>query len=139
MTTINIKTEFYKSNTSGIEVRVKPEYVISRSSFLEDMFIWAYHIKIKNRSDTTFQLVSRYWKIIDEKGGIQEISGEGVIGEQPILTPGSNFYYSSGVNLSYPSGIMYGHYIMKKESNQIINVKIPTFSLDIPNAKITVN
>ena len=135
------ETEFYKANTKGIEIRVKPEYIISHSDNVgkEDIFIWAYHIRIENQSDETVQLVKRYWKIIDEKGNIQEINGEGVIGEQPILTPGSNFHYSSGVNLSYPSGIMSGHYSMKKKGGELIKVKIPAFSLDMPNMELVVN
>ena len=136
------EADFYKAKTNGIEVRVKPEYVIGHSSSnieKEDVFIWAYHVRIENKSDKTFQIISRYWKIIDEKGGVQEVNGDGVIGEQPILTPGSNFHYSSSVNLSYPSGIMLGHYVMRKEDDQAIEIKIPTFSLDIPNIQSVVN
>ncbi len=130
-----------KENIEAIEVKVRPEYIISQSNDLqkEHIFIWAYHVKIANKSNETVQLISRYWKVIDEKGGVQEVSGEGVIGEQPILTPGSNFNYSSGVNLNCSSGIMSGHYIMKKDDGTSIKVIIPAFSLDIPNTKSVIN
>lgn len=129
----------YVSNTNGVEVTVRPEYVDSQTSLLGDIFIWAYHVKIENKSSDTIQLVSRYWKIVDEKGGIQEISGEGAVGEKPILIPNANFQYTSGVHLRYHSGIMSGHYNMKKSSGEFFEVKIPAFSLDVPNLKDTIN
>ncbi|MFT6333005.1 MAG: ApaG protein [Lentimonas sp.] len=129
----------YTSTTRNIEVVVTPKYVESQINKNGNFYIWSYHIHIFNKSGETLQLVNRYWKIIDETGGTQEVSGAGVIGEQPILTPNSEFKYSSGVNLRHPSGIMSGHYEMQDENNQIINVKVPAFSLDIPNNKSVIN
>jgi ApaG protein len=129
----------YKSNTGGIEVFVKPEYIDSQVNNGNSFFVWAYHIIINNNSSETFQLVNRYWKIIDEDGSVQEVSGLGAVGEQPILLPNDNFKYSSGVHLRYPSGIMSGYYGMKKQNGEIVNVAIPTFSLDVPALKKTVN
>ncbi|MDA0902072.1 MAG: Co2+/Mg2+ efflux protein ApaG [Proteobacteria bacterium] len=131
----------YKKNTAGIIVDVRPEYVTGQSGITnaEDVFIWSYHVRIENNSDQTFQLISRYWKIVDKDGGIQEVNGEGVIGEKPVLTPGSKFNYSSGIHLTCPSGVMSGHYYMKGENDEVVEVQIPAFSLDVPNYKIIVN
>lgn len=129
----------YKSNTNGIEVVVKPEYIDSQTTNGNNFFVWAYHVVIENKSNDTFQLINRYWKIIDENGAIQEIEGVGAVGEQPIIAPNDNFKYSSGVHLRNPSGIMSGYYGMKKSDGEIINVKIPAFSLDVPNIKQIVN
>lgn len=134
------KTESYIFNTNGIEITVVPEFIESQTNLLVGVFfVWAYHIKIENKGSETIQLTHRYWRIIDEKGGIQEVSGEGVVGEQPILSPGDNFEYSSGVHLRYPSGVMMGHYVIKKSSGETFEAKIPTFSLDIPGIKESIN
>jgi ApaG protein len=90
------------------------------------------------------KLVNRYWRIIDEKGIVQEVNGEGVIGEQPIIAANGSYQYSSGVHLRYPSGIMTGQYKMQKiglvePQDQSFDVKIPTFSLDVPGAKTVIN
>lgn len=129
----------YKSNTSGIEVTVKPEYIDSQSNNGGSFFVWSYHVVINNQSTETVQLVNRYWKIIDENGLMQEVSGLGAVGEQPVLAPNANFSYSSGVHLRCPSGIMSGYYGMKKSNGEIVNVKIPAFSLDVPNLKTVIN
>jgi ApaG protein len=124
----------YKSKTSGIEVLVSPEYVDSQINKNGSFFIWAYHVEIENKSSETLQLVNRYWKIIDEKGVIQEVNGEGVVGEQPVILPDNSYQYESGVHLRQPSGIMTGHYQMQKDNGELFDVKIPTFSLDMPSA-----
>ncbi|MES2677911.1 MAG: Co2+/Mg2+ efflux protein ApaG [Pseudomonadota bacterium] len=129
----------YKSNTSGVEVLVSPEYVDSQVRNNNSFFVWAYHVEIENKSSETLQLVNRYWKIIDETGVVQEISGLGAVGEQPILAPNDNFKYSSGVHLRHPSGIMSGHYGMKRPNGEIIKVEIPAFSLDVPSLQSVVN
>ena len=129
----------YKLNTAGVEVLVNPEYVDSQINKDGNFFVWAYHIEIENKSSETLQLINRYWKITDEIGVVQEINGIGAVGEQPILAPNDNFKYSSGVHLRYPSGIMSGHYGMKRPNGEIINVKIPAFSLDVPSIKPVIN
>ncbi len=123
----------YRLNTKNIEVTVKPEYIDSQISNGEGLFIWTYHITIKNKSNESIQLINRYWKIIDENGEIQEVSGIGAVGEQPILEPNENFKYSSAIHLKNPSGIMRGYYGMKKADGKIIKISIPAFSLDVPN------
>ncbi len=130
----------YFAATANVEITVWPEFLDSKSSAVGDLFIWAYHVRIDNKSNETIQLMERYWRIIDEQGVIQEVNGEGVIGEQPIIAPGGTYQYSSGVHLRYPSGIMSGRYQMKKIANEaIFEVTIPTFSLDVPTIKNVVN
>lgn len=129
----------YKFITHNVEITVRPEYIDSQTGLAGDVYVWAYHVKIENRGDDTLQLMNRYWKIVDSKGGLQEVSGEGVVGEKPILIPNADFSYTSGVHLRYHSGIMSGYYTMKKSNGELFKVKIPAFSLDVPNLKDTVN
>lgn len=135
-----LSNKSYSSTTDNIEVTVWPEFLDSKSSAVGDLFVWAYHVRIDNRSQDKVQLVNRYWKIIDEQGVVQEVDGEGVVGEQPIIVPGGAYQYSSGVHLRYPSGIMNGRYQMKKiDGGANFDVTIPTFSLDVPTIKNVVN
>jgi len=129
----------YVAITNNIHITVWPEFIDSKSSAIGDLFIWAYHVRIDNKSSENLKLVSRYWRIIDEKGIIQEVNGEGVIGEQPLIAPNASYQYSSGVHLRYPSGIMTGKYQMRKDSGEIFDVKIPNFSLDVPSVKSVIN
>jgi ApaG protein len=129
----------YVATTKDVQITVWPEFIDSKSSIVGDIFIWAYHVRIDNNSLEQIKLVNRYWKIIDERGIIQEISGEGVIGEQPLIKVGTHYQYSSGVHLRYHSGIMTGHYQMQKPNGEVFNVAIPTFSLDVPSIKPVIN
>ena len=101
----------------------------------EKRFIWAYHIKIENFGDDTVKLVSRSWTISDSMGRVQEVQGAGVVGENPILKPGTSFEYTSGTPLNTPSGFMMGTYKMKKNNGSTFNAHIPAFSLDSPHEK----
>jgi len=132
-------TGVYRFITNDVEVTVRPEYVDSQIGLVGDVYVWAYHVKIENRSNDTIQLISRYWKIVDSKGGLQEVNGEGAVGEKPILIPNSSFSYTSGVHLRYNSGIMSGYYTMKKSTGEFFQIKIPSFSLDVPDLKDIVN
>lgn len=129
----------YVATTNNIQITVWPEYIDSKSSTIGDLFIWAYHVRIDNQSLEAIKLTNRYWRIIDEKGIVQEVNGEGVIGEQPTIAPNASYQYSSGVHLRYPSGIMLGRYQMQKPNLETFEVKIPTFSLDVPSVKSVIN
>lgn len=132
----------YSATTSDIKVTVWPEFVDNRPSSVGDVFIWAYQVKVENKSHQKVKLVRRSWKIIDEKGLVQEVDGDGVIGEQPLIEPGAFYQYTSGVHLLHPSGIMTGQYHMQpiaSTSAESFSVKIPTFSLDMPGAKSVIN
>lgn len=130
----------YVATTNDIEVSVWPEFIDKKTSQIGELFIWAYHVRIKNKSPESIKLLSRYWRIIDECGNVQEVEGEGVVGEKPLIVANSAYQYSSGIHLKYPSGIMSGKYRIKKISNEeIFEIKIPNFSLDIPSAKTILN
>lgn len=130
----------YLASTNNIRVTVWPEFLDSKSSLVGDLFVWAYHVRIDNEGTDPVQLLNRYWRIIDKKGVVQEVNGEGVIGEQPVIAPGGAYQYSSGVHLRYPSGIMTGKYNMKKvETDESFDVVIPNFSLDVPSIKNVIN
>ncbi|WP_168464896.1 Co2+/Mg2+ efflux protein ApaG [Wolbachia endosymbiont of Ctenocephalides felis wCfeT] len=123
----------YMLTTNSIEVTVLPIYIEEQSIPHEDCYVWIYNVKIKNKSKSTIQLLSRHWQVIDYKGQKNEIDGIGVIGEQPIIRPGEVFKYTSGTYLNAPSGIMQGSYqFLNEESTKIFKVIIPPFSLDSP-------
>ena len=141
-TTKIIGDRSYSAITKDVKVTVWPEFVDSKSSSIGDIFIWAYHVKVENKSQNPLKLTSRSWRIIDEKGVVQEVDGDGVVGEQPVIASGSSYQYTSGVHLRHPSGIMTGQYHMKPTeigSGEAFSVKIPTFSLDIPGMKSVIN
>lgn len=136
----NLTNKPYIATTDNIQITVWPEFIDSKSSVIGDLFIWAYHVRIDNKGFDPIKLVSRYWRIIDEKGIVQEVHGEGVVGEQPLIAPNGSYQYSSGVHLRYPSGIMTGQYQMKNVTSGIsFEAKIPTFSLDVPSVKSVIN
>ncbi|KAF0145472.1 MAG: ApaG protein [Rhodospirillaceae bacterium] len=129
----------YTSTTEDIVVTVKPFYLEDQSTPDDNHYVWAYHVRIENRSRRTVQLLRRYWRITDAHGRVQEVRGTGVIGEQPVLRPGEAFEYSSGTPLTTPSGIMAGTYEMSGDDGSHFNVKIPAFSLDSPYETAPVN
>ena len=94
---------------------------------------------IENGGGEAVQLLRRHWKITDALGRVQEVEGEGVVGEQPVLAPGERFEYTSGVPLSTASGFMSGRYHMVSESGERFDIEVPTFSLDIPDTKRVLN
>src|SRR5215831_17375786 len=97
-------TPMYQAVTRNIAVTVSPRFLPERSSSEESVYFWAYTIEIRNRGDKTVQLKTRHWVITDGAGQTQEVSGEGVVGEEPVLEPGAAFEYTSGVPLPTPSG-----------------------------------
>ncbi len=123
----------YSATTRGITVSVKPTYLEDQSQPSERYFVWAYQVRIENRSHLTVQLRTRYWRITDGAGRLQEVRGDGVVGEQPTLSPGQVFEYTSGCPLGTPSGIMVGSYRMHAASGEAFDVAIPAFSLDSPH------
>ncbi len=128
-----------KKKNHNIEVSVKSIYLEDQSDPSEDSFLWAYKVKIKNNGKISVKLLRRLWKIIDSNGNTKEVRGDGVVGEQPVLEPGETFEYASGTPLSTSSGLMHGSYFMSSENGSDFEVKIPAFSLDIPNSSRSLN
>lgn len=122
--------------THSIKVSVRPVYLEDQSSPDEHYFVWAYYVRIENLGKHSVQLINRNWKITDASGRIQEIKGPGVVGEQPVLNPGSIYEYASGTPLNTSSGFMVGTYEMENDLGEVLNVAIPAFSLDAPFEKV---
>ena len=129
----------YESITHGIRVAVEPVYLADQSDPAQNRYVWAYRVVISNHGAHTVKLHSRYWRITDATGRVQEVRGEGVVGKQPVLGPGESFEYSSGAPLPTPSGFMGGAYQMQTGEGEQFDVEIPTFSLDSPHYPLTVN
>jgi ApaG protein len=129
----------YSTVTHDIQITVLPEFVPERSNADQATFFWAYTVEIANQGDKTVQLTARHWKITDGNGKLEEVQGPGVVGEQPILKPGETFRYTSGSNLSTPSGIMTGAYSMVDENGEVFEAQIPVFSLDSPFVRRVLN
>ncbi|MEL6322737.1 MAG: Co2+/Mg2+ efflux protein ApaG [Pseudomonadota bacterium] len=122
----------YEAETAGIIVRVRPTYLADESKPSENKFVWAYQVEIENARDEAWQVVSRHWQIVDAHGRVQNVEGEGVVGQTPTLEPGGVFRYTSGAPLSAPSGMMGGRYDLLGPSGEALTATIPTFSLDSP-------
>ncbi len=122
----------YTQETDDITVHVEPFFLDEESDPTENHYVWSYQVSIENDRSDTIQLIERQWLITDSHGLIHEVSGEGVVGEQPILQPGDSFSYVSGTPLSTPSGVMLGRYVFETETKETVEALIPPFSLDSP-------
>ncbi len=123
----------FKAITRDITVEVTPYFIEDQSDANLPRYVWAYHVQIHNHSQMTVQLINRHWKITDGRGRLEEVKGDGVVGQQPTLVPGESYHYTSGCPLSTPSGIMEGEYGMRNLLNgEDFPIKIPAFSLDCP-------
>ena len=129
----------YRAVTRQIEVTVEPNFLPDRSSVDRGQYFWSYTIVITNTGAETVQLRTRHWVITDATGRRQEVRGEGVVGEQPVLAPGERFEYTSGVPLPTSSGFMTGRYQMVTESGEQFEIDVPAFSLDSPSEKRVLN
>ncbi|MBL4906619.1 MAG: Co2+/Mg2+ efflux protein ApaG [Sneathiella sp.] len=129
----------YQKTTNEIEVSVQPVFLNDRSEPEDDLYIWAYKVRIRNKGSLRVTLRQRCWHITDASGHTEVVRGEGVVGEQPILDPGQSFEYTSGTPLPTPSGIMVGSYDMEVEGGGWLAVEIPAFSLDSPHESSPLN
>ncbi len=112
---------------------MEPYYLDDESEPDHGHFVWAYMVEIHNGSDVPVQLRTRYWKIVDGLGRVEEVRGTGVVGEEPWIEPGDTFDYSSWCPLKTNSGIMQGSYGMEREDGSSFDADIPAFSLDLPD------
>ena len=134
-----LDTGKYESVTRGIKVVVCPFYLDDQSAPDEGHYVWAYHVEIVNDGNEQVQLRTRYWRITDALGRVQEVRGPGGVGEQPVLDPGDAFEYTSGTPLPTASGIMAGVYQMELATGEQFDVEIPAFSLDSPHQAVNLN
>ncbi len=115
-----------------ISIHVATQYVDDQSEPDIDRYVFAYTITIENLSEFPAQLLSRHWVITDANGKVQEVSGDGVVGEQPRLAPGETYRYSSGAVLETPVGAMQGRYLMQADDGFDFYAPIPPFTLAVP-------
>ena len=115
-----------------ILIKVTPNFIEKNSMIEFNKYVFAYEVEIKNESSQPIQLISRHWIIENSKFEQFEVKGEGVIGEQPTISPGEVYNYSSFTEISTPSGFMWGSYQMLTESEISFDVEIPKFELNMP-------
>ncbi len=115
-----------------VRVQVVTDYVDEQSEPEADRYVFAYTITIANNGDVPVRLISRHWIITDANGKVQEVTGDGVVGEQPHLNPGEEFRYSSGAVLETPVGAMQGLYRMEADNGVKFDAPIAPFTLAVP-------
>lgn len=120
------------TTTNDIRVDVETAYVAAQSAPEENRFVFAYTITIRNQCAVPAKLLTRHWLITDANGKVQEVRGEGVVGEQPHIKPGEGFRYSSGAILETPVGSMQGDYQMLNDQGQHFDAPIAPFRLAVP-------
>ena len=120
--------------TRGVRVSVKAQFVPDRSSARGRQFVFAYTVRIANDGVAAAQLVTRHWIITDGNGKVQEVRGDGVVGQQPNLQPGESFEYTSGCVLETPHGTMHGTYQMVRPDGERFDAEIAPFLLAVPNS-----
>ena len=118
----------------NIEVDVETAYLEEQSSPGMNRYVFSYTITIRNEGTSPAKLLTRHWIINDANGNVQEVHGEGVVGEQPYLKPGDSFQYTSGTVIETPVGSMEGTYQMVTDEGDAFNAIIPVFTLSYPNA-----
>ena len=119
----------YSETTHNICISVKPEVLKENTDPSEQSYSFAYHVRIENLSDENVQLVERHWLISSGGRQIGEVTGPGVVGQQPTLKPGDIYEYTSGAVINDPVGEMYGSYTFRTEKGRYFQASIPRFDL----------
>jgi ApaG protein len=117
---------------SGIQISVATRYLPERSKQEDKQFAFAYTITVTNQGTAPCQLLRRHWIITDGNQQVQEVRGEGVVGQTPWIAPGESFSYTSGAVLETPVGTMEGSYTFQQQDGSTFNGLIPRFSLVKP-------
>lgn len=115
-----------------ISVDVQTSYLSEQSDPDEPRFVFSYTITIRNQGEVPAKLLTRHWVITDTNGKVQEVRGEGVVGEQPHIKPGDGYRYSSGAVLETPVGSMHGDYQMVNDLGETFEAPIAPFRLAVP-------
>jgi ApaG protein len=113
-------------------VSVVPQYLAEQSKPDEDEYLFAYTVTVRNTGEVAAKLLSRHWIITDADGDVEEVRGDGVVGEQPVLRPGEAFQYTSGCPLTTPVGSMKGTYHCVAEDGTRFDATVPEFILSMP-------
>ena len=120
--------------TDGIRVQVRSEFRADRSSPSAGRYLFTYTIRISNEGGRPAKLVSRHWIITDANGEREEVIGDGVVGQQPLLGAGESFEYTSFCVLRTPHGSMRGTYQMQRDDGSTFDAEIAPFSLIVPGS-----
>ncbi|AMK76592.1 Co2+/Mg2+ efflux protein ApaG [Methylomonas sp. MO1] len=120
------------SEKNKVLVEAQPYYIEAQSSPEQNRYVFAYTITITNVGSTPAKLLTRHWLITDANGKVQEVNGDGVVGENPHLSPGDSFRYTSAAMIETPVGVMQGKYQMQSDAGENFNAAIPKFTLSIP-------
>jgi len=118
--------------TDSIRVSARAQYLEHQSSPSEERYVFVYTISIENLGRKTTRILTRHWLITDSDGGVHEVHGDGVIGEQPYIAPGAVHTYSSGTVIKTPVGTMQGTYGMLSNDKDAFDATIPVFRLAVP-------
>jgi ApaG protein len=119
--------------SEGIEISVEAYFQQDYSNPLHSEYMFAYKIRIENHNSFPVKLHRRHWQIFDSNGTYREVEGEGVVGVQPVLSPGEKYQYVSGCNLKTEMGRMQGTYQMENLNNKkFFEVSIPAFEMFVP-------
>ena len=116
----------------NIEVNVQAAYIEEQSDPDSNRFVFSYTVTISNQGSVAARLLTRHWYITDADANVQEVQGDGVVGEQPHLDPGEEFRYTSGTVLETPVGSMHGSYHMMADNGVEFDASIPAFTLSTP-------
>lgn len=116
-----------------IDIKVETRFIQEQSDPASDRYVFAYTVTITNTGEQDAQLLNRYWLITDANGKKTEVQGPGVVGEQPVITSGNSYTYTSGCILETELGTMEGHYEFKDLNDQLFKQPIPVFRLSLPN------
>ena len=120
--------------TEGVAVTVRSEFRPDRSQPAQGRYLFTYTVRIANEGPAAAKLLSRHWIITDARGEVEEVQGEGVVGQQPALAPGGSFEYTSFCVLRTPLGQMRGTYTMLRDDGRTFQAEIAPFSLAVPGA-----
>ena len=115
-----------------IDIEVKTAFLAEQSAPETNRYVFAYTITIANAGTVPARLLTRHWIITDANNKVREVRGEGVVGEQPYLTPGMSFEYTSGAIIETPVGTMRGSYHMVADDGATFDAEIPEFTLSMP-------
>ena len=116
----------------AVSVQAQAIYIPDQSDPHQHRYVFAYRITITNTGTVASQLLSRHWIITDANGHVEEVKGEGVVGEQPMLQPNQSFEYTSGAAIATPVGTMRGTYRMQAQDGVKFDASIPEFTLAMP-------
>ncbi|HZW86610.1 MAG TPA: Co2+/Mg2+ efflux protein ApaG [Gallionella sp.] len=116
----------------GIVIQTQVNYLPDQSDEAGNRFVFSYTITISNLGNSSAKLISRHWIITDAYNHVQDVRGQGVVGEQPLLKPNQSFEYTSGTVLTTQVGTMHGSYQMQAEDGSEFEVEIPQFVLSVP-------